>query len=459
MIPTSPMPTSATRRRLMSGAAGLTAAAGLLSAVGCGTAAQDAGALPPATKPTGTIQFWQGWAARTPILRSYLDQFEREHPGVKVEDTEAGAAGGRPKMIAAILAGTPPDVNHTFPDAILSLVQGGALTTLNPYITRDKVDLKAWSDIEVQGRTFEGKIVALPSDTWSQGIYLYWNKDLFRRAGLDPEKPPKTWSEVETMGVRLNGPGAGGQQVVGIEPGVDGNRAMGSARILRWLYNNDVSLFDTTGKKVAFNTPAALETFEWLKRLVDRQGGFAAVKAGGGAREPFYRGEVAMKLEQQLYPSLIRLDPQGASLNWGVAVLPHNDRNRAAKLRIPAPGGHGYTVMSGSKNQEAAWALTKWLTYSDFVCNFLTKEQGRVAPLRRCGEIPEAKGKQEFAVVSGSQSAAVAIPLTTANEAISILIADAATAVLDGSKSAQQALQQAQSDAQVELDKALAQAR
>jgi multiple sugar transport system substrate-binding protein len=436
------------------GAIALSAGAVLAGATGCGAGSASPAAQPLAGKPGGTIQFWQGWATRTPLLRSYLDQFEREHPGVKVEDTEAGQAGGRPKMIAAILAGTPPDVNHTFPDAILSLVQASALTALNPYVTRDKVDLKAWADIEIKGRTFDGKIVALPSDTWSQGVYLYWNKEIFRRTGLDPEKPPKTWSEVETMAARLNGPGPGGQHVVGIEPGLDGSRAMGSARVLRWLYNNDVSLFDTAGTKIAFNTPAGLETLEWLKRIVDRQGGFAAVKAGG-PREPFYRGEVAMKLEQQLYPSLIRLDPQGATLNWGIAVLPHNDRNRQARLRVTAPGGHGYAVMSGSKNPETAWALTKWLTYGDFVCNFLTKEQGRVAPLRRCGDIPEAKGKQEFGVVSGSHSSSVAIPLTTANEAIARLLADAATAVLDGSKSTQQALQQAAAEAQVELDNAL----
>ena len=46
-----------------------------------------------------TIEFWQGWSTRTPQLRAYLDQFERENPGTKVQDSEFADMGGRPKVV------------------------------------------------------------------------------------------------------------------------------------------------------------------------------------------------------------------------------------------------------------------------------------------------------------------------------------------------------------------------
>jgi len=71
------------------------AALPLLAACGAG-ASTPIETVPAATKPQGTVQFWHNWTTRTPLLRGYLDQFERENTGVKIEDTDVtGMAAGR----------------------------------------------------------------------------------------------------------------------------------------------------------------------------------------------------------------------------------------------------------------------------------------------------------------------------------------------------------------------------
>src|SRR5881398_2243335 len=104
-----------TRRQIVVQTAGLAPLGVLASACGGSPAAQSQG-VPTPSRPTGTVEFWQNWATRTPQLRVYLDQFEQQNPGVKVLDTDMATVGGRPKAVAAILAGTVPDCLMVFKD-------------------------------------------------------------------------------------------------------------------------------------------------------------------------------------------------------------------------------------------------------------------------------------------------------------------------------------------------------
>jgi ABC-type glycerol-3-phosphate transport system substrate-binding protein len=443
----TPVPVTWSRRRLLVSSSG-SAAAGLLAA--CGTAGGPAESAPAATRPTGTVAFWHNWTTRGPLLRGYLDQFEQEHPGVKIEDTDVSTMGGRAKVPTAILSGTAPDVLHLFVDMIPQLAPSKALKALGPYAARDKVNLKDFYDAEIQARTIDGQLIAMPVVVAANAHFVYWNKDRFRRAGLDPETGPKTWSQGLEMAQQLN---LRGQPQLGLDPGVPPGGDVFSNQLVRLLYHNAGRLFSDGLKKVAFADQAGVEALEWMQQVINRQGTYDEVKGGAGAAQ-FYPGNLAMIIQQDNFGSQIRTNELSRTMPWGAALLPVNDRNRNARVQTPAIGGHGYGIPVGAKNVEAAWQVTRYLTYGDGACGFLTKDQGRFSPLKKCADIAEVKNQPEFKVFQQGAQAGVAVPNTLANAAIATVLRDAVVSVYEGKASPKSALDDAARLAQTELDTA-----
>ncbi len=121
-----------TRRTLVASGAAL--ATGTLAACGtpnAPTQSSQTQAAPPASRPTGNIEFWHNWSTRAPQLRIYLDRFEQENPGAKVLDQDATQQGGRAKMTASIIAGTAPDCLMVFKDMYALVVPAKAMVGLN----------------------------------------------------------------------------------------------------------------------------------------------------------------------------------------------------------------------------------------------------------------------------------------------------------------------------------------
>ena len=114
--------------------------------------------------------------------------FAKKHPGVTVEFVAQPFDQYYTLLGAAIQAGKGPDV---------MLFNGGgqirdrvdALLPLDEYVAQDKQRLAGWDAF-----TKDGKIYAAPITL--QGHPIYYNKTLYQKAGLDPEKPPTTWDEL-----------------------------------------------------------------------------------------------------------------------------------------------------------------------------------------------------------------------------------------------------------------------
>ena len=428
------------RRRWLSGAVA-SVAGGALAA--CGAAAGTTNSAPAATKPTGNIEFWQGWSTRTPQLRAYLDQFEKENPGTKVLDTEVNDLGGRPKMVASLLAGTMPDNLMVFKDMYALVVPAKVTVGLNKYIARDKIDMKQFGEGDVKERTFNGELMAMPSASGGSGAgyVLYWNKEHFRQAGLNPEAAPKNWAELEQFAIKLNRPG----ERVGISP---------AGRFFPWLYVNNGRLYaDDAGKKVGFDSTETRDALRYLQGLIQRQGGADVVEqVGTNVRQNFVAGKFSMVIEADLYPSLLAVDPAAQQLQWGIGLLPHNQANSRAKYTTPSRGGHGYSVTSGAKNPEGAWALAKFLTLSDAQCNFMVKEQGRISTLKRCNTLPEAQKRPEFQVFTKLLDGVVSLPFSPGDDKAVAALEKYMTPAMMGRDGIESAIASAVKDAQFELD-------
>ena len=140
----------------------------------------------------------------TKVIDGYARQFESEHPDVKVNPVYAGNYDdARIRALAALKAGQSAPLSVLFSIDIYELLEQDAILAWDDIATsaEDKAWLKAFYPALMMNGTYKGKVYGIPFQRST--IVLYWNKDAFKEAGLDPEKPPASWNEMTQMASKL----------------------------------------------------------------------------------------------------------------------------------------------------------------------------------------------------------------------------------------------------------------
>jgi ABC-type glycerol-3-phosphate transport system substrate-binding protein len=284
-----------TRRRLM---AGLGTAAGAAALAACGSG-ETGGAAPKSSGPVA-LETWHVIAPGPTFdaFKALLDDYSAAHPGTtfpltQLEGSSLQSAGYQGKITSAIASGTPPDVLHM--NRPPEFGEAGMLTQMNDFIKKDKSFNQGdffegpWARCE-----FFGRVWGVPVICDDRG--LWFNKALFKEAGLDPNKPPKTWNDLEQAAVQLTRKSGSGYDRIGYIP------LYGNVELYSYVYMNGGDVIKYTGSDkadVMFNKPNAVEAAEELVKLYDRVGGYDNVVAyqntfQGGAQSPFFTGQLAM---------------------------------------------------------------------------------------------------------------------------------------------------------------------
>ena len=190
------------RRLLQSGAmsAGAIALGGFLSACGGGsdakTAADAATTVASGAKvPVADLDFWwwgqQNYPGQKKVYKTLLAEYEREHPGASIKEVLQGTDETLPAYQAAAKAKKGPDIGtmwygaYMFPD-----IWKGNIAPMSDLIPKEETD--HW--LETKFNSYDGKIYA--AGVSGDGAAIVYNKDHFRKAGLDPENPPTTWIDL-----------------------------------------------------------------------------------------------------------------------------------------------------------------------------------------------------------------------------------------------------------------------
>jgi multiple sugar transport system substrate-binding protein len=140
------------------------------------------------------IEYWQyTFAQRVQAIDTLIKQFEAANPGIKVKHTHIPYDDFRVKIAAAIPAGQGPDVVQLFYGWLQDYLKAGLLQPL-PADAFSVVEIEKEFFPIVQQMKLDGKYYALP--TAVRSLALFWNKTLFKEAGLDPERPPATLDEL-----------------------------------------------------------------------------------------------------------------------------------------------------------------------------------------------------------------------------------------------------------------------
>ncbi|HHY97204.1 MAG TPA: ABC transporter substrate-binding protein [Firmicutes bacterium] len=327
---------------------------------------------------TVTLKFWHGFNAHeiTKLQELVDKEFTPSHPNIKI-DTLAPVSPE--KILSSIAGGNPPDVAILWDSApIASWAYNGALTPLDDFIKKSKTDMNAFVPAGIQLTKINNHQWAMPFVLYNQAFY--WNKDLFKAAGLNPEKPPQTIGELTNYIEKLTVKKGQVIQQIGFIPQTD---------LVNMSYFFGGSLYDAAANKITADHPQNVKALEWEVGLIKKYGvqaiqNFASGFGKGGAGDnPFYLGKLAMALDGVW--QLAFIPKYAPKLNFGVASFPYLDGHPELK-GTNVVGTNPIIIPKGAKHPKEAWEFVEWLSTSKAVAKEFSAFIANIPHLKGLGD-------------------------------------------------------------------------
>jgi len=368
------------------------AIAGLVLLVLSASVIAGCGGSSESSSGSADLTFWTGFTDRElGVMQDVVADFEKTHPDIHVK-----VVGGisDDKIVAAIRGGNAPDVAHSFDAGAYTgaYCSNGAWIDLADYMNQDGLSDDVFPEVPRQYSQFEGTRCALPMLADVYG--LYYNKDLFAKAGLDG--PPQTVSQLMDYAKKLTERNPDGSlKVVGLDP-FDGFYENIAAH---WAPQWGVDWVDESGKSNLAAQPGWADMLRWQKELIDWYGYDNLVRwqASAGdefsAQNAFERGKLAMNLDGEWRVAFI--GAEHPELNFGTAPLPVDDAQ-------PDLYGSGYTsgsiigIPKTSGHKDEAWQLLKYLATDTGALVKMTNGIRNVPTTTAALESPDVKPDEAF---------------------------------------------------------------
>lgn len=317
------------------------------------------------------ITYWQYWTGfEGKAIEHLVDKFNKTHKNIKVKMLTISEP--RKKTLLSIIGGVPPDVISSIDAWVPELASRKALIPLDDYckeknITEDLFIPSFWKMLNLYGHTW-----ALP--TTPTATALYWNKNLFKEAGLNPEIPPKTLKELEEFSNKLTKKNKSGKITqVGFLPSWPS-----------WSFSFYGVLFgggwgDYEGEKITANNIKNIEGWKWAQNFSKRLGSkniqtfqeeFGNYQ---GPNNPFYSEKIALEINGVWEGNFIpRFAPH---LQWGVAPILSKEGKPTTIVDSDC-----ILIPKGSGHPKEAFEFISWLMKPENLEELCTL-QGKFSPL------------------------------------------------------------------------------
>ncbi|AEE97712.1 ABC transporter substrate-binding protein [Mahella australiensis] len=306
------------------------------------------------------VTYWHMWTSDWgKLIDEIVAEFNKTHPNIKVKALSL-PTDAETKFLAATTGGDAPDVFTEWNMIIGSWAESGAIQPLDQFIDADAPDMREWMyPICKEIGTYQGKTYAIPM---SMNVFmLWWNKDIFKEAGLDPDKPPETIEELDAIQSKLwkiNDRGI--VERVGFFPGGWNF----------WMPPFGGDIYDEQNDKVTPTNQNIVKMFEWFQSYVKpkEQGGKGydiqkvdAFNKSSASREnamqPWLIGKQAIWTNGMwILEDIKNYNPD---LNYGVASYPYpKDGGKPNSSWI---NGNFNVIPANAKHPKEAWEFIKWL--------------------------------------------------------------------------------------------------
>jgi multiple sugar transport system substrate-binding protein len=278
------------------------------------------------------------------------------------------------KATSAIQAQKGPDLQFAIPDFTTAMKPTGAVQPVEDIV--DELDAEhQFLPSAVQPYKYDDHTWAVP--VFGMVQMLWYRKDLFRKAGLDPDAPPKTWDELMADAQKLTGDGKYG---IGIP---SSKHLYTDQEIYSFMTTNGgKDLFDDSGK-VRFDTPENVKTFDFYAKLAKFSPKGSNSWTWAEPQAALNNGTLAMAIEKGQFLGPFTKESGRPAKDLGVAPIPQ------------APGGERGSIYYSNaamlmtkdpKKKEAAKAFLKFLFEPDNYATWLLAEPGLFLPVTEDGD-------------------------------------------------------------------------
>ncbi len=384
--------------------------------------------------------------AMATIIDGLCAEFNAEHPDIHVEAIYSGDyTQTLQRVLTASNADNPADLALVNDFGIWSCFDEDAIICLDEFVEAEGGEAFSgqfwpayWNACCVKGQAY-----AIP---FQKSVPLfYYNKDMFREAGLDPESPPRTWDELYAACEKLT------------EKDSRGNTTRWGIVISSsdsWQFSflslgNGAVLTNDERNEVYIDTPETRETMYFVKSLVDA--GFCpASYTYGDCSSDFAAGQTAMMFHSS---GNLTFQRESCPFDWGTAELVYNT--------TPAgmTGGGELVIMKNipESHQKAAWELIKWLTTAERAAQWCI-DTGYVATRPDAFETERMKNYlAEFPQLETCRTelsyAVCETPVTHDGAHIVQIMTDAWVGILTGKTTVEEGLAAAQAEADKSLSR------
>ena len=359
------------------------------------------------------------------------------------------------KLFLSISAGVPPDCTFVDGPQVCEWAARGAIEPLDDLMARHGVRNEEFWAPCVRQNQFRGKTYALTYCA-DPNFAFFWNEEVFRKEGLLEQGPPRTLEELDRVARQLTAvDNRGGITRIGFIPW----NVFGYANsIFTWGWAFGGRFYDYEHERILCGEdPHVLEAVKWMKSYADEYG-FEQINSfaegfGDQSDNPFIRGKIAMAAGHVSNIALFK--KYAPDLDYGAVSFPYPERmgsDHSAWM-----GGWCMAVPRGSRHPEEAFTFMKWLCTS--------AEAGR-SMIVTTGTFPGYIDSPGFELVAGSEKLDIFYhilentqhqrPVMPAQAYFMGALDRAVSHVLNGLKTAEQALMDAQNQTQKELDRVLA---
>lgn len=320
-------------------------------------------------------------------LNEGIGAFQKQHPDIKVIMEPVSYKEKETKYTVESVAGRAPDVFHVHAFSLPMFFGKGFAKDLTPFIQKEGPGFTdAWYPLPIELMQHNGKIHAMPGDYMT--MVLFYNTELFKAAGLDPDKPPKTWNEFLSYAKKLTRDTNGDGKVDQWGFGTVGAKSPGfSLRFGPFLWSFGADYLTKDMKRSALDSREAKEAFAFFVELYTRH---KVVPPGLTAMNPqevrtqMAQKKVAMILGSGWTPPIVnKINPDLNAFEILKCAPAPMKREPATAIWLSS-----WVMSPGTKYPDQAWNLMKFITSKDmelkwFVDNRVTssrKDVSGVAP-------------------------------------------------------------------------------
>ncbi|SDX08207.1 ABC transporter substrate-binding protein [Roseicitreum antarcticum] len=382
------------------------------------------------------------------VIEGMTDAYMAANPDVTIDAIYTGSyADTTTRAITAARGGNAPQLAILLSTDMFAMIDEDLVLPWDDFLTAAEMEswIGGFYPAFMRNSQTDGKTWGIPFQRSTPVIY--WNKEAFAAAGLDPDTAPATWDDMVAYGTALtlrDDSGSVTQWGVRIP----------SSGFPSWLFtglvasNGQDGLANTAGTEVYFDTPEVVGALEYLVSLAAEHEIMApGILDWGATPRAFLDGESAIIWTTTGNLTNIR---SNATFDFGVGMLPANVRPGA-----PTGGGNFY-LMKGSDDEQtlAAIDFVKWATAPEQAADW-SIATGYVAPREDTWETErmQAYAAEVPGALVAREQLAYAVPELSTFEGprITQIMNDNIAAAIVGDKTPAQAMADAQDAADAVL--------